>query len=280
MTEAKARVRTIAITSGKGGVGKTCVSASLACVLARTGKRVLVLDADLGLANLDILLNLHPDGTLQDVLNGTHSVKNVMLEGPAGIRVLPAGSGLVESARLTGDMRERLRQVLEEVAPEFDYLLIDTGAGISDVVLYTASLAQEVLVVATPEPTSLADAYATIKVLAFHQGRSHFSLVINQTPKERSGDVVAQQLQQIADRFLPDQLGRPIVLEFVGAIPSDPAVERSVRARVPVVLHAPEAPAAQALQDLARVLDRQPKRPRGLRPPEEQPAARRATLRR
>ena len=265
--------RTIAITSGKGGVGKTCVAANLACALARDGKRVLVLDADLGLANLDIVLNLQPEVTLQDVLKGTHKVDEAMLEGPEGIRVLPAGSGLIESAHLTGEMRVRLREVLQKLVADFDFLLIDTGAGISDVVLYTASLAQEVLMVVTPEPTSLSDAYATIKVLAIHQAREHFSLAINQNTPGRSGDILVRQLQQIADRFLPEQLGRSVRLECAGTIPTDSAVERSVRARRPVLIHAPDCAAAQALRDLARGLALHSDRPRGLRLPADVPVA-------
>ncbi len=266
--------RTIAITSGKGGVGKTCVAANLACALARDGKRVLVLDADLGLANLDIVLNLQPAATLQDVLNGTHRVEQVMLDGPEGIRVLPAGSGLIESAHLTGDMRVRLRRELGKLVPNFDFLLIDTGAGISDVVLYTASLAQEVLMVVTPEPTSLSDAYATIKVLAIHQARAHFSLAINQNTPGRSGEVLVRQLQQIADRFLPALLGHSVRLECAGTIPADAAVERSVRARTPVIIDAPDSGAAQALRDLARSLALHSERPRGLRLPAEVPVTR------
>src|SRR6185369_6320502 len=155
----------LAVTSGKGGVGKTFFSANLAAALARRGERVLVLDADLGLANLDVVLNLHPKITLHDVFTGKASLEEAILPAPGGFSVLLAGSGLVEYSRLTPHVREQLVDIIERVAPRFDRILLDTGAGISDVVLHAISLADDVLVIATPEPTSMTDAYATIKLL-------------------------------------------------------------------------------------------------------------------
>src|SRR5687768_1431998 len=163
MSSAKARIT--AVTSGKGGVGKTFMAANLAAALARRGERVLVLDADLGLANLDVVLNLFPKITLHDVFTGKAKLEDAILPAPGGFSVLLAGSGLVEYSRLTAEVRDQLIKIIESVAPRFDRVLLDTGAGISDVVLFTISLATDVLVVATPEPTSLTDAYATIKVL-------------------------------------------------------------------------------------------------------------------
>ena len=158
--------RTLAVTSGKGGVGKTFFSANLAAALSRQGLKVLVLDADLGLANLDVVLNLYPKITLHDVFTGKAELDEAILPAPGGFSVLLAGSGLVEYSRLTPEVREQLLKIMETVTPRFDVLLLDTGAGISDVVLYALSLAHEIIVVATPEPTSMTDAYATIKVLA------------------------------------------------------------------------------------------------------------------
>jgi flagellar biosynthesis protein FlhG len=262
---AQTPARTIAITSGKGGVGKSCVTANLGCALARRGSRVLVLDADLGLANMDILLNLQPVGTLQDVLDGARTLSEVLLKGPSGMAVLPSGSGLAEYARLTGEARARLPQVLSELVHDYDYILIDTGAGISEVVMYTASLAQEVLVVATPEPTSFADAYATIKVMASQQERSGFGIVVNQVRKNQSGQVIAAKLQQTADRFLKEQFGHRILLEFAGEIPADSAVEASVRARTPVLMHDAQSPAAREFEKLARFVAKQTPQVLGLR---------------
>ena len=265
MTRPRQTARTIAITSGKGGVGKSCIAVALGCELGRAGKRVLIIDADLGLANLDILLNLRPKGTLHDVLHDKCKLADVLLEGPTGVTVLPAGSGIAEHTRLSGDLRLRLPEIVGSLVPEFDYLLFDTGAGIAEVVLYASSLAQEVLIVATPEPTSFADAYAMMKVMALQQGRERFGLVVNQLHKGQDGGGIARKLQQIADRFLPDQVAQRVALEFVGSIPADPAMERSVRARTPVVLHEPESPAAVALRALARAVSVQPPRLRGLR---------------
>jgi flagellar biosynthesis protein FlhG len=184
---AQSAAKILAVTSGKGGVGKTFVTSNLAAALARAGRKVLVLDADLGLANLDVVLNLFPKITLHDVFTGKSNLPDAVLPAPGGFYVLLAGSGMVEYSRMTPEVREQLQNVITEVRPRFDHVLLDTGAGISDVVLYTVSLADEVLIVVTPEPTSLTDAYATIKVLAQTQGRRAFRLVVNQTRKPGEG---------------------------------------------------------------------------------------------
>jgi flagellar biosynthesis protein FlhG len=181
---AVARARITAVTSGKGGVGKTFVSANLAAALARQGRRVLVLDADLGLANLDVMLDLAPKITLHDVFTGKSSLEDAILPAPGGFSALLAGSGMVEYSRMTPEVRDQLLRVIETVAPRYDHVILDTGAGISDVVLYSVSLADEVLVVVTPEPTSMTDAYATIKVLAATQSRTLVKLVVNQTRRQ------------------------------------------------------------------------------------------------
>jgi flagellar biosynthesis protein FlhG len=243
--------RVTAITSGKGGVGKTFVAANLAAALAARGQRVLVLDADLGLANLDVVLNLSPKVTLHDVFTGAHSLEEALTEVSAGFSVLLAGSGLVEYSRLTPEVRDRLTEALTLLAPRFDHVLLDTGAGISDVVLYTVSLADEVLLVTTPEPTALTDAYATIKVLAATQARRAIRLVVNQTVPGRDARVVRQQLQQVIDRYVSPTLDAPLTLELVGDVPSDAAVRDAVRRRQLLVEAFPGSPAAQAVTALA-----------------------------
>ena len=185
-----ARALVLAITSGKGGVGKTFVAANLAAALARRGERVLVLDADLGLANLDVVLNLSPKITMHDVFTGKHCLEDAIVPVAGGFSVLLAGSGMVEYSRLTPEVRDRLLETIEAVRPRFDRVLLDTGAGISDVVLFTISLADDVLVVTTQEPTALTDAYATIKVLATTQGRRAVQLVVNQVLKPGDGRMV------------------------------------------------------------------------------------------
>lgn len=246
--------RITAVTSGKGGVGKTFVSANLAAALARRGERVLVLDADLGLANLDVVLNLFPKITLHDVFTGKAKLEDAILPAPGGFSVLLAGSGLVEYSRLTAEVRDQLIKIIESVAPRFDRVLLDTGAGISDVVLFTISLATDVLVVATPEPTSLTDAYATIKVLATQQQRSAISLVVNQVSRAGEGRAIRGQLQQVVDRFVTPSLGEgasPVKLELLGEIPSDPAVREAVQKRQLLVETLPGSEAAKGVSAIA-----------------------------
>lgn len=241
------RAHTIAVTSGKGGVGKTFISANLAAALSRRGQRVLVLDADLGLANLDVVLNLYPKTTLHDVFTGKCDLEAAILPAPGGFSVLLAGSGLVEYSRLTNDVREQLLDIIEKMKPRFDYIILDTGAGISDVVLFAVSLASDVLVVATPEPTSLTDAYATIKVLATTQGRRDLRLIVNQVNRPGEGRTIRGQLQQVVDRYVTPGLENPVKLGFVGEIPADSAVREAVRRRQLLVEVFPGSPAAQGV---------------------------------
>ena len=227
--------RIIAVTSGKGGVGKTFVSANLAAALTRRGQRVLVLDADLGLANLDVVLNLHPKITLHDVFTGKAALQDAIIQAPGGFSVLLAGSGMVEYSRLTPEVRNQFLNVIQAITPKYDVVLLDTGAGISDVVLFSVSLASEVLIVATPEPTSLTDAYAAIKVLAMQQKRQHVRMVINQAA--RPGD------------------GRAMRLIHMGDIPADPAVRDAVMRRQLLLLQTPGCAAALAIAQLANKIE-------------------------
>jgi flagellar biosynthesis protein FlhG len=245
--------RTLAVTSGKGGVGKTLVSANLAASLARRGQRVLVLDADLGLANLDVVLNLHSKVTLHDVFNGKAELESAILSAPGGFSVLLAGSGLVEYSRLTNEVREQLIRIVETLKPHFDFILLDTGAGISDVVLFAVSLASEVLVVATPEPTSLTDAYATIKVLATQQDRRLIKLIVNQVARAGEGRAIRGQLQQVIDRYVMPALpaGASLKLELLGEVLSDSAVREAVLRRQLIVEAMPGCPASVAIGALA-----------------------------
>ena len=248
------RARTTALTSGKGGVGKTFLSANLAAALARRGQRVLVLDADLGLANLDVVLNLHPKLTLHDVFTGKTQLEDAILPAPGGFSVLLAGSGLVEYSRLTPEVRDQLLRIIDAVAPRFDHILIDTGAGISDVVLFAVSLADDVLVLATPEPTSMTDAYATVKVLATQQHRHAIGLVVNEVGRIGEGRVIRNQLQLVIDRFvaplLPEGSVAP-VLELLGEVPLDPGVREAVQKRQLLLELLPGCAAAQAVEAIA-----------------------------
>jgi flagellar biosynthesis protein FlhG len=236
-----------AITSGKGGVGKTLVAANLAAALARAGQRVLVLDADLGLANLDVVLNLAARVTLHDVFTGKATLDEALQPAPGGFSVLLAGSGLVEYSRMTPEVRDKLLDVIARVRPRFDHVLLDTGAGISDVVLFTVSLADEVLIVATPEPTSLTDAYATVKVLATTQAARPMRLLVNQVQRAGEGRAVLAQLQQVVDRFVSPGLPAPVRLLPLGEVPMDAAVRESVQRRQLLMEALPGSPAAVAL---------------------------------
>lgn len=243
--------RTVAITSGKGGVGKTFFSANLAAALTRQGLKVLVLDADLGLANLDVVLNLYPKITLHDVFTGKAELEEAILPAPGGFSVLLAGSGLVEYSRLTPEVRDQLSTIFEAVKPRFDVILIDTGAGISDVVLYAVSMAHEVIVVATPEPTSMTDAYATIKVLSSQQSREQLHLVVNQVARSGDGRTICNQLQQVVERFVQVANGASPKLSFLGDIPLDPSVRDAVQKRQLLMELHPGSAAAQGVVQVA-----------------------------
>jgi flagellar biosynthesis protein FlhG len=247
--------KVLAITSGKGGVGKTFVSANLAAALARRGLRVLVLDADLGLANLDVVLNLYPKTTLHDVFTGKAKLDDAIIKAPGGFSVLLAGSGMVEYSRLTPEVRDEFMTVMESLVPRFDVVLLDTGAGISDVVLFAVSLASEVLLVVTPEPTSLTDAYATIKVLVGQQKRQNIRMIINQTARLGDGRAITVQLQQVVDRFVQTDPDKPVKLVHMGDIPADPSVRQAVMRRQLLMQVMPGCSASLAMVQLATKIE-------------------------
>jgi flagellar biosynthesis protein FlhG len=247
--------KVLAVTSGKGGVGKTFVSANLAAALAKRGHRVLVLDADLGLANLDVVLNLYPKLTLHDVFTGKTTIEEAIIKAPGGFSVLLAGSGMVEYSRLTPEVRDDFLRIMEGLVPLYDVVLLDTGAGISDVVLFAVSMASEVLLVATPEPTSLTDAYATIKVLVGQQKRQNIRMIINQTARLGDGRAITVQLQQVLDRFVTNDPTRPVRLIHLGDIPADPAVRQAIMRRQLMMQNTPSCPAGLAMTQLALKLE-------------------------
>jgi flagellar biosynthesis protein FlhG len=239
------RPRTIAFTSGKGGVGKSSLVLNTGLALARRGQRVAVLDGDLGLASLNVLLGLSPRFDLRHVVTGERRLAQVILRGPYGLCIIPAGSGVVELANLDEVARRRILDQLDEVARSVDYLLIDTGAGINDTVLSLVLAADEAVVVTRPEPTALADAYALMKVIIRRETTYPFHLLINMVRDAGEGRRIHDGLSEILMRFLAYRPG------YAGHVPSDPEVPRSVTDQVPFVLKAPRSPAALAVGALA-----------------------------
>ncbi len=242
------RARVLAITSGKGGVGKTNVVAGLALALSNLGQRVVVVDADFGLANLDILQGLNPPHTLESVLRGDRILEEVIVEGPGGVRIVPASSGIQELTRLDDAAELRLVQGLQRVAEGADWVLIDTAAGVHDSVIKLLMAAQQVLLVATPEPASLVDAYAVVKVLHLRDPEKPLRLLVNNAQTAEEAQETVQQIQLAASRFL----GREV--QSLGAIPNDPALLQAVREQRSVVEAYPDSPAAKAFAALARTL--------------------------
>lgn len=258
-TQGNARV--IAVTSGKGGVGKTNFSTNLSLCMAATGQRVIVLDADLGLANLHVVLGVSPPYNLEHVLRGERTVSDILHPGPGNIRIVAGGSGITELANLEEDDRRAFIAGLSELDTLADVIVIDTGAGLARNVLAFLCAVDEILVVTTPEPTAITDAYATIKVMSQENPNARMLLVVNMAHSEAEANAVAHRLQSIAKRFLAANL------DYLGFIPQDAAVSRAVRAQQPFLLAQPTCQAAGAIRRIAADLGYRkpdPERPSGV----------------
>jgi flagellar biosynthesis protein FlhG len=225
-------VRVLAITSGKGGVGKTNVTVNLAVHLARKGRKVLVLDGDMGLGNVDVMVGLMPTRSLADVFAGTHCLDEVVARGPAGIGIVPAGSGVHGLTHLGEEGQLRLLAEVSALSAPPDYLILDTGAGIGPNVRFLAGCAQEILVVTTPEPTAITDAYALMKVMATQCGERRFRLLVNLARDGGEAKDVYRRLALAADRFLG------VAVDLAGYIPLDAGVGRAVREQTGVAADA------------------------------------------
>ncbi len=241
-------MRVVAVTSGKGGVGKTNVSVNLAASAALLGQRVLLIDADLGLANSHILLGATPRYHLGQVLDGTVGLDDALEPGPHGIRVLSASSGEQELTRLSDAQKHHLLASLDPLDDRFDLVIVDCGAGIGDNVVFFAGAAQMTLLVVTPEPTSLTDAYAAVKVLSQRGGVRHFTVVVNWAVDDRQGRDVFQKLVRVTDLFLQAKMS------YGGSVPRDENVQRAVMAQQPIVDLYPQSPASRSLGTMARAL--------------------------
>lgn len=231
--------RVISLTSGKGGVGKSNLTTNLGYMLAKRGKKVLILDADINLANVDVLLGLTPQYNLHHVLMGEKSLNDVIVSGPGGIQILPGSSGIMELATLSESQKMFFLAEMEEVGKRIDFLLIDTAAGINENVIYFNLAAQERIILLTPEPTSLTDAYALIKVLSSKHGVKKFRIVVNIAESEKEALAVFRQLSLVCDQFL-DTLS----LDFLGHIPYDKNLIKAVRRQRLVSELFQETPAA------------------------------------
>lgn len=244
-----AGARAVAVTGGKGGVGKTNVAVNVALALAERRRRVSLFDADLGLANADVLLGLSPKQHLGHVLSGQKRLQDVIVETEWGVRLLPGGSGVEELASLTRAEQRRLASELRAMEDASDFLVIDTAAGVGGNVTGVLEAAAEIVVVTTPEPTSVVDAYALIKVLNRHAPGKRVCVVVNNAVGVGDAEHTFAQLNSAARRFL----GQPV--EHLGTIPHDPALVEAVRMRAPVLVHAPDSPASRALRIIAKFLD-------------------------
>ncbi len=246
-------VRVIAVTSGKGGVGKTTVSVNLAISMANRNQRVMLMDADLGLANVDVLLGLHPTANLSHVISGECALEDILLDGPGGIQIVPAASGTQKMAELSERENAGVIRAFSDLSHRVDTLIIDTAAGIAHSVVSYCKAAQEVLVVVCDEPTSITDAYALIKVMSREHGIRRFHIVANMTHSSQEGRELFGKLSKVSNRFLD------VTLDFMGVLPYDPQVKKAVQRQRAVVDAYPRSKASTAFKNLAQKADKWPR---------------------
>lgn len=242
------QVKVIAVSGGKGGVGKTNVSLNTAISLAQLGKRVLVLDADLGLANVDVMLGLRVQRNLSHVLSGECELDDIIIKGPAGMNIIPATSGTQSMVDLTSSEHAGLIRAFSDMQTKFDILIVDTAAGISDMVLSFCRASQDVLLVVCDEPTSITDCYALMKLLSRDHGLFKFKVVANMVRSEKEGQQLFAKLSKVSDRFLD------VALELVAVIPFDENIRKSVRKQQAIVEAYPDSPASIGFKSLAKSL--------------------------
>jgi len=246
-------VRVIAVTGGKGGVGKTSVSVNLAAGLVASGQRVILLDADLGLANVDVMLGLHSTYNLYHVLKGECSLEDIILQGPGGLQIVPAASGLQHMAGLTAAEHAGLVHAFSELSHQLDVLVVDTAAGIADSVAVFCRAAQEVVVVVCDEPTSIMDAYGLIKLLNRDHGLQRFHILGNMVSSTQEGMELFQKICRVTDRYLT------VALHYLGSVPRDEYVRKAVKKQCAVLEAFPHSPSALAFKNLAEAVNQWPK---------------------
>lgn len=241
-----ARTRVISITSGKGGVGKTTLVSNLALQLGREGKRVLILDGDLGMANVDIMFNVRPVGTIHDVVRGEAEVRDILIDVAHNVTLIPGGSGIFDLQSLSVFEKQLLLDQVSSLGSSYDFMLIDTAPGIDDSVLYLNSAAQEICVVVTPDPASVADSYALIKVLHQRYRENRFSIICNQVRDEADGFRLFQKLDSVAHKFLY------VSLDYKGSIPLDLNLRQATRAQQLVSQSHPNSISANTIKKLSQ----------------------------
>ncbi len=239
-------VRVIAVTSGKGGVGKSNVTVNLAVTLAKSGERVMLMDADMGLANIDVLLGLSPGLNLSHVINGECSLEETLIDGPAGIKIVPASSGVATMSDLTPAQNAGVIRSFSELTEPVDTLLIDTAAGLSDSVVSYTRAAREVIVVVCDEPASITDAYAMIKVMNRDYGVERFHVLANQAHSATQGRELYNKLARVSERFLD------VTLDYLGCIPYDENLKKAVQKQKAVVEAFPRSQSATAFKQIAK----------------------------
>ena len=245
--------KVITVTSGKGGVGKTSLSVNLAIQLGRLGKRVVVFDADFGLANIEIMLGIRPKYNLADLMYRGKSIEDIITYGPENIGFISGGSGINELANLTRDQVFSMIHRLEELDRIADVIIVDTGAGISDTVLEFVAASEEVLLVATPEPTSITDAYALLKTLnkkaSYRPEKTVVKMVANQVRGEREAAELFEKLGVVVGKFLD------VEVDFLGSVPYNKNMQRAVMRQAPVSISDPESDSARAVKNIAGCLE-------------------------
>ncbi|WP_199744212.1 MinD/ParA family protein [Legionella sp. km772] len=248
-------VKVIAVTAGKGGVGKSNVSVNLAVALAQLNQNVMLLDADLGLANVDIMLGLHTKYNLSHVVQGVCDLSDVILQGPNGVRVIPAASGTEFMTQLSHAEHAGIIDAFNELTDDLDYLIIDTAAGISDTVLSFTRSSQELIVVVCDEPTSLTDAYALIKVMSKRYEWTNFHVLANMVRNLKDGRDLFNKLFRVSEQFLDVQLN------YLGAVPFDEHVHKAVKKQKPVLMAYPDSNASSSFREIADSVGRLPFKP-------------------
>jgi len=251
MLKEKARkkiTKIITVTSGKGGVGKTNIVSNLAIAIQKKGLRVLIIDADLGLSNIDVLLNLAPKYNFRHVINGEKTIQDIVIDGPYGIKILPASSGVQELTVIDKFQKTKIIEVIESLKGDVDVLIIDTGAGISENVTFFCLAAQEIVIVTSPEPTAITDAYALIKVLSTKYQKTRFNVLVNSVKNNEEASDIFKRFSRATERFLK------IIPNYLGFIPYDESVQKATKKQMAFVDLFPKCLASKEILNVASKL--------------------------